>query len=472
MSDYDIIIVGGGGAGMTAALHAHRVGATVLLLEADRKLGGATALSDGVVYAAGTSVQRAHGIEDDPQAMFDYIMTLNAWQTRPDIIRLLAERSAAAVDELIALGCTFEWVVKSGVDLVPRGHCTVGAGDAIGRALREEVGAKGIETVLDTRVERLLVEDGRVVGIHASGMDLRAGAVIVTTGGFGNSPGMRARYFPSAAQHGDPVYAVHNGAPFILGDGLKFGEMIGAAIVGHDTGLVIASSGLVPNVVEAYLPPWIMLVNVRGQRFMPENAPYAVSGYLINQQPEARAWALFDESALAVGSQDKSFSNPYHTGYSTQVWDEAVLRKHIATGRIRSADTLEELAERTNVDALALKETVTRYNADAICGTDSDWGKVAPHYFPLENAPFYAAEVRASTIGQTSAGLDIDHHTRVRDLHGRVIPGLFAAGETVGCVQGQRYSGGGMGVASALVFGRLAGEQAAASIGIEARVAA
>jgi len=347
---------------------------------------------------------------------------------------------------------------------VPRGHCTVGGGESIGRALRERVGGQAIDSILNTRVERLLLDRRTVFGVHAAGVDLRAPAVIVTTGGFGNSPGMRARFYPSAAQHGDVVYAAHHDAPFILGDGIKFGELVGATITGYDTGLVLPSAGLVPHVVEAYLPPWIVLVNVRGRRFMPENAPYAVSGYLINEQPEARAWATFDDIALIQGSRDKRFSDPYHTGHITPVWDEALIRKHVVSGRVRSAYTLDALAEMTNVDSLALVESVARYNLEAIAGVDTEWEKVAPAYFPIETPPYYAVEVRASFIGQTSAGLDIDVQARVRDLHGRPIPGLFAAGETVGCVQGTRYSGGGMGVGNAITFGRIAGEQAAVAV--------
>lgn len=467
-TDYDIIVVGGGGAGMTAALFAQAAGASVILLEADTKLGGATRLSGGVVYAAGTSVQQAMGIADSPQAMYDYIMTLNGWQTRPDIIRLFAERSAASVEWLVSLGAEYEWVVKSGVDTVPRGHCTVGAGDTIGRLLINEVGAKGIETALGTRVDRLLIEDGRVVGVHASGMDLRAKAVIITTGGFGNSPGMRARYFPSAAQHGDIVYSVHNDAPFILGDGIKLGEAIGAQITGHDTGLVLPSAGLVPNSVEAFLPPWCMLVNDEGRRFMPENSPYAVSGYLINEQSGAHAWAIFDEKTLVEGSADKRFSDPYHTGEVSQTWDEDLIRKHVESGKIRTADTLEKLADMVGINRLALAETVARYNEDAQDGVDSEWAKQAPKYFPIDAAPYFAVEVRASVIGQTSAGLDIDTKGRVRDRNGIAIPGLYAAGEILGCVQGNRYSGGGMGVGNALTFGRLAGEEAAASLRVNA----
>jgi fumarate reductase flavoprotein subunit len=263
---------------------------------------------------------------------------------------------------------------------------------------------------------------------------------------------MRARLFPAAAQHGDIVFAVHQDAPFILGDGIKMGEAIGAAVVGHNTGLVLPSAGL-GNFIEAFLPPWVMLVNEEGRRFMPESAAYAVSGYLVNDQTRAHAFAIFDEPTLVEASQDKRFSDPYNTGETTMTWDEGMIRRFAATGKIKTADSIAALAAKINIDAVAVAATLERYNADAEAGRDTVYFKKAPKFFPIRTAPFYAVEIRASIIGQTSAGLDIDESTRVRDVHGVVIPGLF---------QGQRYSGGGMGVGSALIFGRIAGEAAAA----------
>jgi fumarate reductase flavoprotein subunit len=462
-TDYDVIVIGGGGGGMAAALAAQGRGASVIILEADTKLGGATKLSGGVVYAAGTSVQRAAGIQDTPQAMYDYVMTLNAWGLRPDLIRLMSERGAETIDWLISLGAEYnpEWTVCSGVDTVPRGHPTVGAGESVARVLANEVGAQGIQTAFGTRVERLMIEHGRATGIRTAETELRAPCVIITTGGFGNSPGMRARYYPSAAQHGERVFAVHDDAPFILGDGIKMADAIGAAVVGHDTGNLLPSAGL-GKFIEAFLPPWVMLVNEQGRRFMAESAPYAVSGYLINEQPGARGFAIFDEPTLVEASADKRFADPYHTGHTSMTWDEGMIKRFAQKGTIKTADTVAGLAAKINIDAVALAATIRRCNEDAAGGIDRAFFKKAPKLFPIQKPPFYAVEIRPSIIGVSGAGLDIDTSARVRDVHGEPIPGLFAAGEVLGCIHGKRYAGGGMGIGNALLFGRIAGAAAAA----------
>ena len=460
--DFDLIIIGGGGSGLSAAIMARDAGASCIVLEADAKLGGATALSGGVFYAAGTSVQRAAGIEGDtPQAMYDYIMTLAGWEANPKIFRILSEQSGPGVEWLIGMGVMFppNFLVCSGVDTVPRGHPSLGLADALINA----AGAKGVETAVNTRVESLIVENGRVTGVRAGGTELRAGAVIIASGGFGNSPEMIKRLYPTAASHGAWTYAVHWRAPFILGDGIKLGENVGAELVGHDTGLLLPVSGL-GKFVDAFLAPWLMLVNTEGKRFMNEAAPYAVSGYLVNAQPERRAFALFDEHGLVDGSQDMRYADPYGTGdgVAMPTWEYNLLRQSIDNGKIHKADTLKELAGKIGVYQDVLEATVAKYNADCDQGVDSEYFKEMPTRFPLRKPPFYAREVRACLIGQTGAGLNVNEKAQVLDRLGHAIPGLYAGGEVLGCAMGKRYSGGGMGICNAIVFGRIAGTAAAA----------
>ncbi|WP_159979122.1 MULTISPECIES: FAD-dependent oxidoreductase [unclassified Novosphingobium] len=458
MSDFDVIIVGGGGAGLAAAIMARRAGASVMVLEADTKLGGATALSAAVMFAGGTSVQKARGIEDTPDAMYRYLMTLAAHETDPRITRIMSDESGPALEWLISLGVEFpaDYLLCSGVEEVPRGHPSLGVAPALVNA----AGAEGVETALGTRVDRLLIENGRVVGVEAGGEELRADAVIITTGGFGNSPEMIAQWYPTAARHGDWTYAVHMDAPFILGDGITLGQQAHAEIVGKDSGLLLPTSGL-GKWIEAFLPPWIMLVNEQGRRFMNEASPYAVSGYQINAQAGGHAFAVYDHVALEEGSQDMRFADPYHSGTAMPTWEYNLLTKAAADGRIQKADTVAELAALVGVPVEGLEAAIARYNADCDAGADGQFFKQMPRRFPVRTAPFYAREVRASVIGQTGAGLNIDGQARVLDEQGDPIPGLYAAGEVLGCTVGKRYAGGGMGICNAMVFGRLAGAEAA-----------
>ena len=460
--DYDVIVVGGGGGGLAAALAAHAAGANCIILEADAKLGGATAQSGGVFYAAGTSVQRAAGITDDtPQALNDYLMTLNQWKMRPDLVRYYAEHCGPVLEWLIGLGTEFptQWLVCSGVDWVARGHSSQGAGGGIADALINAAGAAGIDTAFGSRVESLILEAGRVVGVRAAGTELRAPAVILTTGGFGNSPEMLQRLYPSAWHEGW-TWAVHRDMPYILGDGIKLAEQVGAGIVGHDNGLLLATNGFI-RALEAFLPPWIIAVNEQGRRFMSELSPYSVCGYLLNEQSGRHAFAIFDEVALVEGSTNTKYLDPYNAGISIPTWEEPSLREQLRRGRVKSADSLRALAAQIGVDGVALEETARIYNAGCDAGVDAQFFKKAPKLFPLRQPPYYAVEIRAAIIGLTAAGLDIDAGARVLDAHQRVIPGLYAAGEVLGCFQGARYGGGGLGIGSAVVFGRLAGGTAA-----------
>ncbi|MEY4721949.1 MAG: hypothetical protein RIQ46_1674 [Pseudomonadota bacterium] len=467
--DFDVIVIGGGGAGLSAAIEAKQAGASVIVLEADTRLGGATGASAGVFYAADTSVQKARGIEDSAEAMFEYVMAINQWALKPDIIRHICEQSGPTIEWLIGLGVKFppEYLVCSGVENTPRGHPSEGAGHGIAERLINQAGVLGIETALGVRVERLLVEDGRVVGVHAQGMDLRAGTTVIATGGFGNNPDMVRRLFPSVAQHYPWTWAVHDPVPFILGDGITMGEAVGAALAGHDSGLMLPTSGF-GKFIEAFLPPWVMMVNDHGRRFVPECAAYTIVGYLIDEQPNHHAWCIFDEPTLVEASNDSSYLDPYNAGITSPIWEEETLRKEAASGRIKTGATIRELAENCGINAAALEEQVARYNADCDAGSDIGFEKETPKMFPVREGPFYAVEVKPAIIGVTGAGLDIDRQCRVLDQAGKAIPGLYAAGETAGVTQGKRYAGGGFSIGPAVILGREAGRQAAREARAEA----
>lgn len=464
-NDFDVIVIGGGGAGLSAAIEAKQAGATVMVLEADTRLGGATGASAGVFYAADTSVQKARGIVDSADAMFEYVMAINQWALKPDIIRHICDQSGPTIEWLIDLGVKFppEYLVCSGVENTPRGHPSEGAGHGIAERLINKAGAIGIETALATRVERLLIENGRVVGVHAGGMDLRAGVTVIATGGFGNNVEMVKRLFPSVGQHYPWTWAVHDGLPFILGDGITLGEEVGAAITGHDSGLMLPTSGF-GKYIEAFLPPWVMMVNDNGQRFVPECAAYTIVGYLIDEQPGHHAWCIFDEPTLVEASNDSSYLDPYNAGITSPIWEEETLRQQVAAGRIKTGSTIEELAAACGINTTALAEQISRYNADCNAGSDLSFFKETPKMFPVIQGPYYAVEVKPAIIGVTGAGLDIDRRCRVLDTAGRAIPGLFAAGETAGVTQGKRYAGGGFSIGPAVILGREAGRQAAAEV--------
>jgi len=464
-NEFDVAVVGSGGAGLSAAITAREHGASVIIVEADKKLGGATRNSTGVVYAAGTSTQREAGIDDDADSLFDYLMILNQHSVRPAMMRFYADQSAGALEWLKAQGVEFptSMLLESCISGVRRGHTPASFGLGLVETLINTAGAVGAETAVGTRVDELVLEDNKVCGLRAEGFELRVGAVVIATGGFGNNPEMIRRLFPSAAHHGNKTWAIHRDAPFILGDGIKLGEAVGAAITGYDHGLILPSACFDSRHMEAFLPPWVVAVNLEGKRFMAEWDSYCVVGNLINEQTDRRCWAIFDHKALVENDDDTRYSDPYKGGHVISSWERNSILSEVGKGVVKTSDTIEGLAQRIGIDKITLGETIRIYNADVDNGEDRQFyksgnGRPLP---AVRYGPFYAVEVRPAIIGFTAAGLDVNVDCRVLDKHGRAIPGLYAAGEVLGSYHGKRYGGGGMSVGGGVVFGRRAGEEAA-----------
>ncbi|MFE0182497.1 FAD-dependent oxidoreductase [Streptomyces olivaceus] len=463
----DVIVVGGGGAGLAAAVAAAEQGAQVLLFESERELGGSTQLSAGLFTAAGTGVQRGLGIEDSAQRHFQHYMDLNQWQLKPGLIRAFCAAAGPTLEWMLGLGLDVPAAVspdahtpglcRAGVEDVWRGHVPRDQGYGLVQVLDRARRERGVEAVLNTRVERLLFEEGRVAGVVADGIEVRAGAVVVASGGFAQDPGLLDRYYPEAHEAGDSLFVV--AAPGSRGDHFAFAEQTGASLTGHGWGLMLPTAYFQRyHHWQAGFPPKSRVyVNGSGRRFMDEDASYAVSTGIILAQ-DGPVWAVFDEKAR-LGLP---------TGYAD--WTPERVAEEVRAGRTLSAATLTELAAAMDVPSDALSATVTRWNARlAASGADPDFlredslaAKGSPQ--PLARiaaGPYYAARVLPAELVCTHTGLEIDHDAAVLDRTGTPVPGLFAAGEAGGGVLGMRYVGGGNAVANALTMGRVAGRNAA-----------
>ena len=450
--DYDVIVIGSGAAGLSAAIGAADCGARVLIMEADTQIGGSSRLSGGHFYAAGTSAQRAKGIADTPDAMFEHYMTLNQWMVEPSVVRRFCDLSAPTFEWLQGLGVNFpqEGVYQSGVGSIPRGHQPEGNGERVVQVLDAQRADRNIDIVLNARVDALVSDDmGRICGIESGPDKATCGAVVIAAGGFGANPEMLAQHYPDATAAED--WSWYIGSPHAQGDGLKLGLAAGGVLDGHNRGLLLVTPGFSHD-LEVMLPGWLILVNSDGRRFANETGPYTMLSGLIQKQG-GPVYAVFDEAARASAKR-----GPLSQAY----WVDEILTAKANEGRINRADSLSALAEQISVSEAGLNGTVEQYNADCESGTDSRFFKpVGSGSRAISNPPFYAAEVRPAIVCWTGTGLRINADTSVLANNEQPVTGLYAAGESVGSLHGDRYVGGGGSFGPCIVFGKLAGENAA-----------
>lgn len=464
MTDVDVLVVGSGAAGLSAALAARDAGAArVLVAEAEGVVGGSSRLSGGLTMAAGTRYQRALGIEDDADALHHHYLTLNGWDVDKAVVRRLADGSGPAVEWLGDLGVEFyDQLVLGGDELVPRVHVPVGRGQGVVDVLHRACRGAGVEIAVGQRVDRLVLDGERVAGAAVGDDVLAAGAVVLAAGGFGASPELLAEHFPSASLTGDAWYI---GAPGARGDALRLAAQVGAPLAGHDRGLRLLHSGFA-RIYEAYLPGWLVLVGADGRRFLDETAPYGILDRLLRAHGDL-AWAVLDHRTLVAATEAGTARYKQHVPGSTKKqsphWNLDVVEAMVRSGTVVRADTIGELAEATGLPGRALAGTLDRYNAAVAAGEDTDHLKDPAFLEPVESPPFYAARMRPATVCFTACGPRIDRDARVIGPAGAPVPGLFAAGESAGGVIGPTYVGSGNSYASCVVFGRVAGAGAAAA---------
>lgn len=446
--EVDVLVVGAGGAGLAAAIAAAEEGATVAVAEKSERPGGNTALSTGSVPGAGTRFQKAAGIDDSPQRMFDDFMKRTEGTAPAHLVRALAEESAPLVEWLIdkvGAPLTLEPVLKKVGHSVPRTHVPPDRnGQFLFDALEKRARELGIEISLGTPVLGLVTEAGAVTGARIAaggGREDRVGArkLILAANGFGANRDMLRRFAPDIAE---APYFGHLGN---TGDGIAWGEALGAEL--HN---MMAYQG---HASVAYphgtLVSWSVqelggfLVNRDGKRFVDETLGYSGCAAEVLAQPEQTAFAVFDKRIR---------------DYMLKVPEFAELDK---MGGVKSAPDIETLARDAGIDPAALRATFDTFQAAREGGSDPfgrrEWRPAALA------APFHLVRVCAGLF-HTQGGLMVDGFARVLRPGGEPVPSLYAAGGTAVGVAGRDGGRGycsATGLLTALGLGRIAGRHAA-----------
>lgn len=443
----DVIVIGGGAAGWSAALAAVQAGSSVMLLEKLANSGGSSALSGGCLALAGTDLQAAQGVQDGPDLLFKDLCDVGQHVNDALLVRTYCDAQLAAYDWLKEAGASFSPVIETASgQSVPRVH-TVDPADMV-RAIRAAAERSGkVEYRSNLSADKLVTDSsGRVTGVSAGGEDISAHkAVIIASGGFAKNVDMLAQYAP---QYAEAVFVAGAGSQ---GDGLRMATDIGADL--RDMAYVKGTFGKHPtdetndHSLQAVYKGAIA-VNQDGQRFVNESISYKLLGDAVMSQPWHTGYQIMDQGIFDTGDD------------RVRILD---FGRRLEEGLFYVGDTLDELAAQIEIQPDVLRATVTRYNGYVDAGYDPDFGRkhlVHQHgaLRRIETPPFYAYPSTAVVFG-TYCGLRIDSKARVLRADGSAIDGLFAAGEVTGGFHGAAYMTGSA-LGKAIVFGRIAGIEA------------
>ena len=437
------VIIGAGAAGLVAALAAQEAGQEVLVLERDAVPSGSTALSAGLIPAAGTRFQAAAGIDDDPSRFAADIQKKADAQNDPALVELLTSQAAPAIEWLAERhGLPFSLVD----DFDYPGHSRrrmhglpSRSGEALIDALRSAVEGAGIDILCDARVTTLLAQDGRIHGVGFTRPDgtteaLGCDRLVLACNGYGGNPALVSRYMPDIAD------ALYFGHPGNQGEAMEWGKALGARIVhpgayqGH--GNVAHPHGIL--ITWAVITEGGFQVNRHGTRFWNEAQGYSEAARAVLAQPGGEAFTIFDDRIAGIARQFADFRNAE------------------AQGAIQQAETARDLAAQMGLPAAALEASLDGVEA-AKRGAKDPFGRTLAGAAAL--SPPYCAVRVTGALFHTQGGLAVDAQARVCRAEGGVFPNLFASGGAACGVSGAGDAGylSGNGLLAAVTLGRLAG---------------
>ena len=462
LPDADVIVIGSGIAGLSAALEAGAAGQRVLVIDAN-SVGGGHAVKAGGFALVGTPLQAQKGYRDNPEIA---ARDLLAWgeDADPDWVNRYVTASRTEVhDWLVGFGVRWSFILATPEHSVPRFHFASGSAlNVVVPLMRAAFSRTNITFRWNTEAVSLIRSNGTVHGVQVRNLrtgttsDLTAPAIIIATGGWQNDLGFVRSEWRNDVPPPQRLYA--GAGQFATGSGIRLGTAIGAATTRMDH-QVTFTNGLPdprdPAGQRALLSqnPSAIWVNSSGNRFISETAPGKDADEAVLKQAPATHWLVFDADGLrTLRIRDAVWlGNPEGLAPLTDA------------GLIRRADSIPALAIAAGLPADSLQATVLRWNAAIAAGTDTDFDRFSPGKpdrttRKLHKPPYYAMQLFPMTR-KSMGGLAIDADTRVLDLNGQPIPGLYAVGEVTGVagINGS-YGGEGTFLGPSVFLGRVAGQ--------------
>jgi fumarate reductase flavoprotein subunit len=480
----EVVVIGSGG-GLAAAVAAAEVGAEVILLEKADILGGYTRQANALM-ACESPVQKRLNITLTGDEVFRRFVDWNHWyRIEPRVVRAFINKSGDTIRWLEEKGVEFELVTNDyGLSLI---HVPKDMMASVQKALIQSAGELGIKMLLNTSGKRILRgAKGKVTGVVAvkdgKDLEIKTRSVIIATGGFGDNRELLKKYCPDYydEMHLDdwPQHEAHSG------DGIYMAEEIGAAIADWVPIYHRGSGGGLGGppwqpVLPRAMPQRMIWVNKIGKRFADEVSCGAREGNMAGGnalflQPDRVAYSLFGAELVQTieaggpGLKAKPQKQAKRGGGAIIVTEQVAgltekLQKLAREGKIKIADSWEEIAKWIGCDPETLQAEIDEYNSYCDKGHDEMFAKDPAYLVPLRKPPYYAFRSIDAGVGQTLGGIKVDEHMAVLDRQGHVIPGVYAAGVIADGHQGQTYCYelGGCAVGFAVNSGRIAGESAA-----------
>lgn len=490
-AEVDVLVIGGGGAGLSAALSASQEGASVILVEKLSALGGNTfrcggafntadpegqkdipmtdALSSAVEKVlAHENVSEEHAkLKAEVQKQWDeykasgntMLFDTPEWHALQSIDAGDYEGNVELVRTLTSNTLdTLNWLTDNGVEWTDQVSTVVGAlwnrshqtpnnsGADIIAALEKNATESGVKIYLDSKAEELVVEDGKVCGAVVTNADGKkvtvkaARGVVMATGGFSANVEMRMKYNKQWEDIGESLTT--NNTPGATGDGIVMGEAVGANLVGMGWIQLMPLNSVSGGGISGYVNS-SLYCNKEGKRFVAEDQRRDVLAAAVLAQTDKLFYIVCDQKEAELRGM-----TPEVLGYMVQ------------NGLVYSGETIAELAENMGVPSDALEQTVAEFNEAVKAGKPDEFGRTTWEN-TIEVGPFYAPSF-SPAVHHTMGGLEINGNGEVIDTHGQVIAGFYAAGEVTGGIHGTNRVGGNA-VPDALCFGKIAGANAAAN---------